>query len=66
MRVLLSDKDLLVFERSLNDERRLCAFNLGFEARDWPALEGWVMVESVGGEDPRRLAPLAGRILAPA
>ena len=66
MTVMLSDKDLLVFERSLNDERRLCAFNLGFEARDWPAPEGWVVVESVGGGDPRRLAPLAGRILAPA
>ena len=66
MTVIHADDALLVFERSLGRERRLCAFNLGFAVRDWSAPEGWRVVESVGANDEAGLPPLSGRVLAPA
>lgn len=64
MRVLDAPDGLLVFERSLGDERRLCVFNLGHETIDWRGPEGWVVMEAVNGpEGP--VAPLSGRVLAP-
>jgi alpha-glucosidase len=66
MKVIHADDALLVFERTLGTERRLCAFNLGFAPCDWAAPEGWAVVESVGARDADGLPALSGRILAPA
>ncbi len=66
MKVIHADDALLVFERTLGAERRLCAFNLGFAPCDWAVPEGWAVVESVGARDADGLPALSGRILAPA
>ncbi len=56
--------DLLVFERSLNGHRLLCAFNLGLSARNWrPNTEReWQIIESVGGAEEWSFPPLSGLI----
>jgi len=66
MKVIHADNAVLVFERTLGAERRLCAFNLGFAPCDWAAPEGWTVVESVGAREADGLPALSGRILAPA
>jgi alpha-glucosidase len=56
--------DLLVFERSLDGHRLLCAFNLGLRARNWrPSTEReWQIIESVGGAEEWSFPPLSGLI----
>jgi len=63
MRVLDAPDGLLVFERTLGDQRLLCVFNLGHETLDWSAPEGWIALEAVNNADGP-LSPLAGRVLA--
>jgi alpha-glucosidase len=64
LRFIESAADLLVFERSLDGHRLLCAFNLGLSARNWQpsAHREWQIIESVGGADEWSFPPLSGLI----
>jgi len=56
--------DLLVFERISSEQRFLCAFNLGLNARTWrPSIpRDWQVIESVGGAGEWSFPPLSGLI----
>ncbi len=60
-----SPDPLLVFERGENDEALLCVFNLGHQAADWSAPDGWRLVEAVNASpNQTALPPLAGLLFA--
>lgn len=64
LQFMAAPSDCLVFERSLGEQRLLCAFNMGLIARDWrpdSPLE-WQIIESVGGAEEWKFPPLSGLI----
>jgi len=66
MRIVSSDGEVLVFERSLGDERLMAVFNLGHADAAWTRPEGFHVVKAVNTplSTDGRLAPLAGLLLA--
>ncbi len=64
MRIIEASGSLLLFERIFEDERLLCAFNLGatLQSFDLPSPPGWNALETVGGASGRTLPPLSGLI----
>ncbi len=67
MRLLDSPEGVVCFERAVEGERLLCAFNLGPAAADWSAPAGWRLVESVNlpAGSAGTLPPMAGVVLSP-
>lgn len=67
MRLLDSVGELLCFERLLDGERLVCAFNLGHEPAPWAPPAGFTVIEQVNMEAaaPGLLPPMAGLVLAP-
>ena len=67
MRLLDSPAGVVCFERAVEGERLLCAFNLGHAAAGWTAPAGWRLVESVNlpAGSAGTLPPMAGVVLSP-
>jgi alpha-glucosidase len=59
-----ASQDILVFFREHGDERLVCVFNLGSQARtlESPPSGIWRVLESVGGAQPWSLPPQSGLI----
>jgi alpha-glucosidase len=66
MRIIEASTAVLIFERTFEAERLLCAFNLSTEASDFQptASDAWRTVQTVGGAQLGYLPPLSGLIAA--
>lgn len=66
MRMMEAAPGLLVFERGLGGERRLCVFNLTDRTIGWTASAGWRIAEAVNVEASPDgvLPPMAGLVLS--